>query len=358
MQSQVDDEAKERIKQLAMRKMDREEEKDMLGIGSKKEAEKRTDSSEKRLIRFGNVKKVGLKIALPAMGLLLLAIVGYGSNELFFPKASQVTAGEARNVASLDQAAGDLGLDVKQNDQKSIPAANSDPAETAGSSRKIIQNMQVSLQVENIMDTIEQISSEAQKSGGYVVESYHRGSDHDSGGHITVKIPAEKLSLFQSGIANWGKILSKQISGNDITNEYHDTEMRLKHWQEEEKRYLDILKQAKSVEDILKVEGALANVRQQIEQLEGQIKFWDNQVNYAEVSFELQKNDLNPEIQDPWQPVKWQATLKAFRNALIKTISFAWNTLNYVFVGVGYLLPLVLTGAAGWGGYLLWRRRK
>lgn len=178
------------------------------------------------------------------------------------------------------------------------------PPDDAGIPRKITHDLTLTLEVANTNDSVTQISSEVQKLGGYVVEALQNGSDSHSFAHLTLKIPADKLAGLRYSLSSWGKILDQHMVANDITNQYYDSQVRLQTLETEEKRYLEILNQAKTVEDVLKVENALGNIRQQIEQLKGQLKLWNNIVEYSTVNLQLvtlQSPNLN--VKNPWQPI-------------------------------------------------------
>ena len=233
------------------------------------------------------------------------------------------------------------------------------PPAAAGIPRKLTHDLTLTLEVAAINDSVTKINCEVQQLGGYVVESQQNGSETQSSAHMTLKIPSDKLNGFRDSLATWGKILDERMLANDITNQYYDSQTRIQTLEAEEKRYLEILNQAKTVEDVLKVESALGNIRQQIEQLRGQIKLWDNIVDYSTVNLQLATlQSPNYKVKNPWQPTSWSNTWKATQDAVLKTISSAWNALNYLVVGIGFTLPYLLIGALGWGSYRAWRKWK
>lgn len=232
------------------------------------------------------------------------------------------------------------------------------PPADAGIPRKITHDLSLTLEVATINDSVTRISKEVQQLGGYVVESQQNGSDSHSSAHLTLKVPADKLNGLRDSLATWGKILDQHMLANDITNQYYDSQVRLKTLETEEKRYLEILNQAKTVEDVLKVENALGNIRQQIEQLKGQLKLWNNMVDYSTVNLQLvtlQSPNFN--VKNPWQPISWSNTWKATQDAMLKTLSSSWNVLNYLVVGLGYSFPYLIIGALGWVAYRVWKKR-
>ncbi|AET68346.1 hypothetical protein Desor_2808 [Desulfosporosinus orientis DSM 765] len=237
-------------------------------------------------------------------------------------------------------------------DQGNVPPADEEMP------RKVTHNLDLTLEVANINESVDKISQEIQSLGGYVVTSQQSDSDNYSSAYLTVKIPADKLNGLQDSVSSWGKVLDQRLQANDITNEYYDSQARLQVLEAEEKRYLEILEQAKTVDDVLRVEDSLSNVRQQIEQLKGQLKLWDHQVNYSTVTFQIVTHQTpNLNVKDPWQPVSWSETWQAAKDAVLKTLSSTWNGLNYLVVGLGYAIPYLLIGGIAWGIYRFWKKR-
>ncbi|MHB8126877.1 MAG: DUF4349 domain-containing protein [Desulfitobacteriaceae bacterium] len=262
-------------------------------------------------------------------------------------------------LASAPQAT-DLMVSGINNIQGIIPPVPTSPPADPNLAKKITHNLNATIQVMNITDTINKLNQDFQQMGGYVVDCQQNGRESGEYGHITAKIPAAKFESYRASILpNIGKILSQSQTANDITNQYYDAQTRLQNWEAEQLRYMEILQQAKTVEDILKVEGALANIRQQIEQLKGQLKLWNNEVDYSTIQIELQSTiTSNLKVNDPWQPVSWSKTWKATQDAVLKTISSTWNVFNYGLVGLGYAFPYLILIGIIYMGYRLLKKRK
>ena len=60
-----------------------------------------------------------------------------------------------------------------------------------------------------------------------------------------------------------------------------------------EKKYLDILTKAKSVKEILEVEKELGKLREDIESVEGRLKYLQNQVSFSTLSINFYKTESN-----------------------------------------------------------------
>lgn len=238
-------------------------------------------------------------------------------------------------------------------------AALADAAVQNALPRKITQNLTLEVRVAQVQSAIGQVSAEAAKLGGYVVDMQQTDAGSDVSGHITLKVPAGKLQDMQGMVAGLGKVLNQHLTSSDLTDQYNDTQTLLANWQAEEKQYVKILAQAHTVEEILKVENALSNVRGQIRLLEGRLKLMNNQVDYATIDLQLVPlPNPNVMVGNPWQPMAWSATWQAVKAAFIKTLSGSWNAFNYLLIGLGYTAPYAILAAGLWLLYHFWTKSR
>src|SRR5207247_2432968 len=86
---------------------------------------------------------------------------------------------------------------------------------------------------------------------------------------------------------------NQTLGTEDITKAYFDTDARLKNARVMEQRLDNMLKKkSDDINDLLQVEKELGRVREQIEQMQGELKFWDSQVQFATVTISLAEKDL------------------------------------------------------------------
>lgn len=155
--------------------------------------------------------------------------------------------------------------------------------------RMIIRSGTMNIEIENYAESDRKVSEAVARAGGYV--SNTTTNVNVSGkkqGTIQVRIPADKFDGFVKDVSSIGKVMSENISGNDVTEEFIDLEARQKTQRELEKRLLDLLneKTAKLV-DVVEVEEKLSSVRENIERTEGRMRFLKNQSSYSTLSISL-----------------------------------------------------------------------
>ncbi|MBC2725100.1 DUF4349 domain-containing protein [Desulfosporosinus sp.] len=385
--SESHEQIKQSIKQKALEKLARTDEFDFIGLPEKNK-EGLSQRIRAGILALGNMGRLRLSVSIAGLAILLIIAQSTltGSLNLFPRMGNSAKLAQFEDIAApqapLLNGAMEADVEIKSRNKVSNDSSmeyssegSSDmssaagilpippdqaivPPADAGLPRKMIHDLSLTLEVTNINDTVTLISKEVQKLEGYVISSRQSGRSNHSSAQLTAKIPADKLSVLRDSFSSWGKVLDQQLIANDITNQYYDTQTRLQVLEAEEKRYLEILNQAKTVDDVLKVENALGNVRQQIELLKGQLKLWNNQVDFSTVTFEIiTRQSPNVNVTDPWQPIAWSETWKATGDAVLKTLSTTWNGLNYLVVGLGYAIPYLLIGTLGWIIYRVWKKR-
>lgn len=153
--------------------------------------------------------------------------------------------------------------------------------------RMVIIEGKMTMEVEEggIEKTVREIIKICKELNGYVAES----KITKERAYVIVRVPSESLEDFMERIRDLGKVLSEETSARDVTEQYIDLEARLENAKREEERLLEILKMAKTVEEVLKVEEYLKRVREEIERLEAQKKYIERRVEYATMLVEIKE---------------------------------------------------------------------
>jgi hypothetical protein len=158
--------------------------------------------------------------------------------------------------------------------------------------RKIIRNAELTVESEDPPESQQKIAAIAQAQNGFVIESQQSNSDVDAvvndNSQIVVRVPADRFTVAVAEIRSAGRVLSENIKGQDVTEEFVDIEARLKAKLALELQFMEIMKQADSVEDALSVQKELAEVRSEIEKIEGRKRFLESQSGYSTIRVRLQ----------------------------------------------------------------------
>ncbi len=178
--------------------------------------------------------------------------------------------------------------------QAPLDSAASAQASSQAIERKIIRNAEITIETDSPNEGQRKIAAIAEKHGGFVVISESRQNDARSQTapasvvNVIVRVPAQKFSSAIEEVRGvGGRILHEKISGQDVTEEYIDLEARIRTKRALEAQFLEIMKQARKVSDALEVQTQLADVRAEIERLEGRRRFLENQSALSTINITL-----------------------------------------------------------------------
>lgn len=180
--------------------------------------------------------------------------------------------------------------------------------------RKLIKNGSMTLVVDNLEQTRNDVVGLIEKHGGYVSNEQYSNWEHSSSYNLTVRIPCDKFDGFVAEVeAGKGKIESKSMYINDVTAEYIDLETRLNTKRSYLERYRQLLKSAKSVQEIVSIEDKIRSLEEEIDSTVGRLKYLTNQVEYSTLHLNIRHDDTNF---DPHHPDHGQGFWQRFSQSL------------------------------------------
>ncbi len=223
----------------------------------------------------------------------------------------------------------------------------------APADRMVIRTARIQIRAESPAEVVARAIALAERGGGFVSnsESHGVGEDVDLA-QATLRVPSNRFEGLLAELRGEGELLSEQLGGDDVTEQYVDLSARLRSQRKLEERLLDILGKVESVEDALSVEAQLTRVRTDIERLDGQKRSLENRVSFATIDLSVSS------------PVRHNAPQA---ETVVSRLDRALDDAGQAFVAVlaglirflGVLLPLGLVfvplGIAARGA---WRRRR
>ena len=233
-------------------------------------------------------------------------------------------------IEMMDQAGGDE-RDYKDSPPPPPPPEEpQDPSPQQPIERKIIKEGTITFETADVKATRQFITTTVAETGGYIsqdnAEAYPDKIQHQ----LTLRIPADKFEILLDKIsASAKKLDSKNINAQDVTEEFIDMQVRLKTKKELEKRYLELLKQAKKVDEILNIEREIGTLRSDIESIEGRLKYLTDRVSLSTLTV-----------------VYYQKTTSAFGfgSKFGQALRNGWTNLGWFVIGLTSLWPFILLG--------------
>ena len=226
--------------------------------------------------------------------------------------------------------------------------------------RIVIKNADLAIIVGDPANALETIGEMAEEMGGFIVYSNLFKTTTSQGlevpnANITVRVPADQLESALEAIKTLVDdpevdIVSENVSGEDVTSQVTDLESRLRNLEAAETQLLEIMNNANETEDVISVFRELTNVREEIEIIEGQIKYYRESARLSAVSVFLQaKAAVEPISIGGWQPgVEAQRAIQALVNggqmivnALIWIVLFAVPILALIFLPIYFIVRAI-----------------
>lgn len=208
--------------------------------------------------------------------------------------------------------------------------------------RKLIRNGNLDLRTGDVKKTKVEIEKITKAIKGYISSE----SENNYGDRIqfmqVIRVPAAQFDdLVKQVEALAEKIENKNINTQDVTEEFIDVEARLKTKKELEARYREILKQAKTVTEIMSIEGQISQVRAEIESMEGRLTYLKNQVSYSTLTVSYYES-IGTEF--------------GFFGKIKESLGNGWDNLLSFFITLVNVWPFILLIIAF--VFWWWRRRK
>ena len=168
------------------------------------------------------------------------------------------------------------------------------------------------------------------------------------------RVPKAKYDQSFNDLRKFGTVVLEQSNGEDVTDQYFDTEARLKSLRIQQERLLELLKKAVKMEDILKIEKELQTTNYEIENLTGTLKKWDSLVEYSTLTVNLNEVEQIKPVQPKENDGFFYRISSGFKNSVIGLWKFVQDTIVGLAAAIPVLLPL---GAIGYLVYRFIRRK-
>ena len=206
--------------------------------------------------------------------------------------------------------------------------------------RKVSLSTSLNMLVKDVPKTIQTIQSEAEKNGGFMINSSTNNLESVVTGQIQVRVPQDKLSSVLDSYKKLSlKVSSEFINGQDLTDQYQDLDARLKVLIDTKTKFESIMASATKVTDLLEVQRELINLQSQIDQIKGQKQYLDKTTSFSLISVQLSTDELSLPISpdSAWRPM---VVVKQSIRSLLLVIRFIFDTLIRIIIFAPVWLPL------------------
>lgn len=158
------------------------------------------------------------------------------------------------------------------------------------SSQKLIRTKNINAETKEFDAAVSAINAKVGELAGYIESSSLTGTGKGYNMrsiNMTIRIPAQNLDAFVQAVEGNISVLSSSESARDVTLSYVDMESHVKALRTEQEALMNLLEKAEELDDIIRIQSQLTQVRYEIESYESSLRTLDNQVNYSKVQLTL-----------------------------------------------------------------------
>lgn len=200
--------------------------------------------------------------------------------------------------------------------------------------KKIIKNASINFEIKDFKKYNSTFRDKVKQVGGYIAQEQQAESEYKIENTLTIKVPVDQFdNAVQLLVTDIEKLNEKKITSDDVTTEFVDTRSRLESKKQVRLRYLDLLKQAKNMEEILSVQSEINDIQEEIESASGRIEYLSHSSSFSTINLTFYQI-LNPAVADPPKP--------SFSTKFSIAFKDGWNWIQEVFIIIVSLWPLLL----------------
>lgn len=200
--------------------------------------------------------------------------------------------------------------------------------------QQLIYNAEIEISVKDFQKAEGEIKIIAEKAEGYIQDTKtFKKNDGKMHGTIKIRVPSDRFKEVLKSLSALGEVRSQREWTEDVTEEYIDVTARIENTKKLEERLLGLLdKKGATLTEIISVENKLTEVRTQIEQFEGKLRYLKSRINFSTITITIyEPQSALAEQESVFYPIIWAA-----------------RQLGIVFFGSIGIFVIIVAGIVPW----------
>ncbi|MEB3357237.1 MAG: DUF4349 domain-containing protein [Synechococcales bacterium] len=213
---------------------------------------------------------------------------------------------------------------------------------------QLVKRAELMIEVSAVEEAIDQAVAIARGAGGDLLGLSNQSPPNESVPQVAsleIRVPQARLETVLDQLSQLGQVEQQFLTAEDVSAQLVDYEARLRNLRKAEETVLGIMDRSGEISEVLQVAQELRNIRQSIEQIDGELASLRNRVNYSTITLSLEAKAAGTPSQitvitqlgDSWQGA---------------TRSMATFTVNLIQIGIWLLVYspywLLLAGMGYW----------
>ncbi len=223
--------------------------------------------------------------------------------------------------------------ELKEISSTEQPVSNANQQEIT---RKLIKTGQISFQSENIDKDYQKIKTLLSSYDSYIDYENETNTSYQVNYNISIRVASKSYDSLFSKLSNVSKKVDQKSSQvEDVTEHYYDLKTRIKNKKLLEGKYVELLKRASSIKDVLEIERSINEIRNEIETAEGSFRYLSKQVSYSTIQL-----DFYEVLPDNYEP-------DSFWSQVSNAVANGWQEFLFFLVAVTQGWPFIVLLALG-----------
>lgn len=287
-----------------------------------------------------------MKLAVIALLAAALCLSGCGGSSQSMGSTTSYKEEAAAGDYAYDYAAAESAA-MEEGEENTADSGSEDSALRAQDGQKIVYTGNLSIQTleydksaasirKKIKDAGGFSEAESERDNNYSWYSYSGGSGSTRYLSITARIPSDQFENFINSLSGDGKIMSRTVNAENISQVYANKETYKKALEKEQERLLEMMDKAETIEDMITVESRLSEVERQLNIYKTDLAQMDKDVEYSTVYIELEEVKRYTEKEDT--TTFGEKVRYAFDDAISSFKNFCEEIILFVVRNFPYLI--------------------
>jgi hypothetical protein len=147
-------------------------------------------------------------------------------------------------------------------------------------------NLEVEVDRDGLGGALDQATNVAVAYGGFVVSSAVQGEESRTGS-LVIRVPAQSFDEAMTDLRHLGRIEEERISSDEVGSEFVDLEARRRNLESQERQILQLMREASTISETIRVQQVLERIQLEIERIEGRLRYLEDQTALATISLHL-----------------------------------------------------------------------
>jgi hypothetical protein len=150
--------------------------------------------------------------------------------------------------------------------------------------KKIIKTATMHLEVKDFAKYNDMVHKSLRQYGAYIAQEDQSANDYSVSNNISIKVPVDQFEDMLNALPSDAKLLDKKITSEDVTGEVVDIKSRMEAKKQMRARYLEFMKQAKNMEEVLSVQASINDIQADIESADGRVDYLSHNAAYSTIN--------------------------------------------------------------------------